>query len=325
MKKDEPEMKTSSLKIERERMGPSGIEGYLIIVDKLRGDKRTDEEQLRDKEEREFEIECAVGKNISISDEIQCSIPEGFGESFLLMPKEEEEAFIKTYQGEYHIRKNTNDEISLISLVCHARSWQEAFNKFFSGITPFLDFFAYRAGVPIVIQKIFCKDRKNNLSVVSYRTPYPNVILEPHAGQFREEFFALYSLYREAKNSFSNYYRFLCYYKIMEGIFGYLRPMLMSKAHKQEIKIVTHKELVPAHPELVGKPIKTLYDNELTHEYRNTVAHFILKRGALLNLSDYYEAVKFADIILLSELCAREVLKTQHDYHIQFEKGGGNY
>lgn len=332
MNKDEPEMKKSSLKIERERIGPSGIEEYLVAVDKLRGDKRTDEEQLRDKEEREFEIKCALGKNFLISDEIQCSIPEGYGESYLLMPKDEEESIIHTHQGKYHVLKNTNNEISLISLACSAHSWQEAFNKFFLGITPFLDFLSYQADIPIVIQKIYCRDKKNNLSVVSYRAPYPKVILKPHAKELREEFFPLYSLYREAKNSFSNYYRFLCYYKIIEGIFRYMRPSLMSKARKQGIKIVTRKELVPSHPELVffqkkyvGKPIKTLFDNKFTPEYRNTVVHFTLKSSAILNPSGYYSIVKFADIILLSDLCAREVLKTQHDYHIQFEKGGGKY
>lgn len=123
MNKDEPEMKKSSLKIERERIVPPGIEEYLISVDKLRGDKRTDEEQLRDKEEREFEIKCALGKNFLISDEIQCSIPEGYGESYLLMPKDEEESIIHTHQGKYHVLKNTNNEISLISLACSAYSW----------------------------------------------------------------------------------------------------------------------------------------------------------------------------------------------------------
>lgn len=330
MAKNRNAVRTSSLKIKPEKLAPPGVEGYLICLEKLRGDDRTDKEQLRDKDEREFEVKCALGKYFAVPEEIQCSIPNGYGESYLLMPKEEKESVLKTAQGEYHLFKNLNNEISMIAFNCRAHSWQESFDKFYLGIAPFLDHLAYLADIPIVVQKIYCRDKKNNLSVASYATPYPEVKLEPHSGEMREEFLPFYALFREAKNSFSSYYRFLCYYKIMEGIFGYLRPKLMLEARRQNIKIVTQKELVPSHRELdyfqkqyVGMQIKTLFDNELTQEYRNTVAHFVVKNSPILNPSNFYMTVKFADIILLSELCARETLRIQLDYHIQFYKGGG--
>ena len=180
MDKEKHTLRTAHIKIERDRIGPPGVYSYLFTLDKLQGDKRTDEEKLRDKEEREFEVKCALGKNFTISEEIQASLPEGYGESYLLIPQEEDESIVSTPQGEYHFKKNANNEISIISLVCRSRSWQNAFGTFFSGITPFLDILSYQSNIPIVIQKVFCRDKKNSLSVVSYITPYAKTLIKPH-------------------------------------------------------------------------------------------------------------------------------------------------
>ncbi len=327
MKKDERILNSSKFQIDRDRLAPAGIEGYLVLLDKSNGDKRTDEERMRDQSAREFEVKCALRKSFTFPEEIQCSIPEGYGDSYLLMPQEEDEAHVKTPYGEYNFSKNEKNEISMISLICPACSWQESLDKFFSGITPILDLLSYSANTPVIIEKVYCRDNKNDLSVVNYRTPYSGALVNAHAGKINVNMLPLYSLYREAKNSFSNYYKFLCYYKIIEGVFHKLRPLLMIEARKQNIKIVPRKELVPSHPELnyfqrsyVGMPIKVLFDKEFTPEYRNAVAHFYLDNGTLLNPSDYYSTVKFKDIILLSELCAREVINIQSDYYVQFSQ-----
>jgi len=318
--------------IKREKLGLAGTENYMLILDVLQSDTRSNEERIKDSSKREFEVRCSLARNIVFNETIECSIPEDRGDSFIHFPSNMKTAEISTSLGVYYLSKNAANEISTITLTCFAHSWEEAFDTFLSGITPFLDHLSYQANSPISIDKISCRDKKNDLSIINFRTPYANVTVNPYEMGLRIELFPIYSLYREAKNSTSNYYKFLCYYKILEGIYNHLRPSLMKKARLQQIVISTHKEIVPSHPDLrdfykiyIGEPIKELFDILLTPEYRHAVSHFRLYDGTLLNPSDYYWSRKFSDVILVSELCAHEVIKNQENYYKQFYQAGGVY
>jgi len=70
-------------------------------------------------------------------------------------------------------------------------------------------------------------------------------------------------MYREAKNASSDFYRFLCYYKILEGLLGPMRADVYKRAATKGLEIRAPKQLVPAGSELpgalrsyAGKPIK---------------------------------------------------------------------
>ena len=325
-------MDDKKFQLDRDKLAPAGIEGYLVFVDVFREEKRSDDERLTDTRLREFDVLCSLAKSIRFNEEIKASISEKDGESFFVLPKDTENMKVSTGSEEYLFLKNEDNEIGRISLTCMAGSWREAVNRFFTGIAPFLDFLSYRANIPVTYEAAYCRDKQNHISIISYRTPYPNVRINSHAKDINLELLPVYSLYREAKNSLSSYYRFLCYYKIMEGIYRHLRPRLIKRAKQSKIQISMQKELVPAHPELyfyqnsfVGKSIKSLFDNEFTSEYRDVVAHFFLDKGVLLNPSHYNTSNKFIDIILVSELCARELIKNQEDYLLQYYQAGGIY
>jgi hypothetical protein len=104
----------------------------------------------------------------------------------------------------------------------------------------------------------------------------------------------------------------------------------MQKARTGGIQIATRKERVPADQELarfkpayVGRSIPELFETELTTGYRDAVAHFGLDDGTLLYTSDYSWASKFGEIVLVTEISAREVIGCQEDYYRQFLAGGG--
>ena len=320
----------NKIQLEHDRFGCPGIDNYIIIEDVLKDDKRRDEDRFKDDSLREFEVIGSLARFLPFTEDIKCSVAEGEGTSYFLMTEGSEKAKVSTPFGNYHLQPNGRGELATIRHVSSFSTWQAAIGNFISGISPFLDRLSFVANVPVVFERVHCRDRKNDLHIVSYKTPYSPITINPHEGQIQKPLLAVYALYREAKNSSSNYYKFLCYYKILEGIFRELRPNLMSKAHEQHISITTRKEVVPRHDELVrfnsqyiGRSIPEFFDKELTHKYRDAVAHFSLKDGRFLFTSDYNWASMFAQIVLVVEICTREVIKTQELYYEEFLAGGG--
>jgi hypothetical protein len=131
-------------------------------------------------------------------------------------------------------------------------------------------------------------------------------------------------------NAVSNFYRFLCYYKILEGIYNEIRPQLFRIARAQGISIVTQRDIVPNDAELqrflpdhIGKRIHDLYNGEFQMQYRNSVAHFALTDGKVANPSSHRESTRFAQIVYLAQVCARQLIRNQEDYFAQFFRSGG--
>jgi hypothetical protein len=180
------------------------------------------------------------------------------------------------------------------------------------------------------VDKLQCLDLKEGRLALNFQSPYEDVIIDSPAGGIRKEIAPLLALYREGKTNRSNIYRLLCYYKILEGVIGRLRPRLKKAAQEQGIDIPMKKEVVPEHPELrrfdasvIGRPIGELYDKDLQHEYRNAAAHFLLTDGEPLNPSDYAHASQFANIVLLAELCVHIVMDNYQSYlDTYYERGG---
>ncbi len=142
---------------------------------------------------------------------------------------------------------------------------------------------------------------------------------------FPVELLPVYALYREAKNATSHFYRFLCYYKILEGIYSTLRAPLFETARKRGISILAEKEVIPEHRELrmfqpavIGRPIKDYVDRDL-QEVRNSVAHYILDSGTFMSPSDPDAIAQVANVILPAELCCRVVIGNHEKYLQQLE------
>lgn len=124
-------------------------------------------------------------------------------------------------------------------------------------------------------------------------------------------------MYREAKNSHSDFYKFLCYQKIMDGLLGFLRSAVNQRARKLSIELQQRRDLVPDDPEIastylshVGTPIKKFFDEVMTPQFRNAIAHFITKDGSILNLSAPATMLKHAEIMYVAELCVRELIES---------------
>jgi hypothetical protein len=319
-----PSYGTFKTSVDRNKLAPAGISGDLVIV--ARAKEQNDEPLLNDSSQRPFSVWCTFSRGHQFPADFSFDGPKT-GESFFKFADNVVDAKIFAGGLWFSLHANMKNEIAGASSELTGTSAREVRSRFLAALSPALDHWSYLGNTPLVIRTVTCEDRKNAISTVSFTTPYADLTLNPGTGELRAELLPIYGLYREAKNASSPFYRFLCYFKILEAVYGHLRPAVFALARKEAIPLVRQKEEVPDHPELrlfwssyIGRPIKSLMDKELEPEYRNAAAHFLSEDGRPLNPSDSEAVTKFSNMLLIGELCARVVIDQQADYYRQIDE-----
>ena len=300
------------IEIPTEKLGPSGIPCQLFVLAQFPNDARKDEDRLRDQSQRTFKIVATLAKAPSTNERIKGNITRDDGTSYIMAPSGIDKIQISGSGGSFLMMKNQAGELSFVEYECFADSIFVARCLFQRAVLPILDHWSYINNCPIMIDKISFNDPKNGCEIVDIIGPYHKVEIARNVTILHEKMRPVYSLYREAKNSFSNFYQFLCYYKILEGLLNGLRTDYVKAAKAAGIDIKMSRLLVPNHPELqdhlrehVGKSLKMFFDNVLTPEFRNAVAHFATTDYDVLDMSDPLHLAKYAGMIHISEMCAR--------------------
>ena len=311
------------------KFAPSGISGDLIFVPHfdrhpISAPVRDDRQVFSDNTERDFVVSCMFSTDMGFSRGIDGVVDPQAGASFFRAPTGMSGFKIHTPLGIFDLFVNSEGDFSGATLICRAHSLQEAKRLFLEGLVPTLDHFAYLGNTPFIIARTLVTDEKYKASSFGYTAPYKATELNPGSMSIHVEMMPIYALYREAKNALSPFYRFLCYYKILEGIYRHLRPAVFKKAVSIGKELSTTKELIPDdeelnkdHPKLIGRSIKDFFDNELTVDFRDAVAHYFLDNGTLMNVSDPTTTEKFLNILWPIELCCRTVIAQQEHYYDQ--------
>lgn len=299
-----------------DKLGPPGVKGELHVLAMIENETRTDTERLQDNTTRSFKIAAQLAKAPQPTGNIQGDFRPNDGSSYLQIPPDYVMSRVRCPDGLFEIKKNERGEQSLIEFECEANSPAQAKAKFMRAVLPFIDYQAFIANCPIFITTIRVEDVANLRTSINYTAPYRTVIVNPHVKLLPPELKPVYALYRDAKNSHSSFYTFLCYHKILEGLLGSMRANLRTRAAKKKIELTPRRELVPNAEEIpqtfrgyIGKPIKAFFDKVMTPQFRNAVAHFIAKDGSVLNLSSPEEADRYHSILYISELCVRVVIQ----------------
>lgn len=304
-----------------DRLGPPGLPSVLHVVPVFKDGKLSDEERLKDTSIRKFKLRALLGKTTAKDSEISMEFSKNDGDSFVFAHDEAVVTKLYSPAGEIFLYHNIKRELSLIEFECDTETVLSAKNIFIDAVTPFLDHLSFVANIPLHIIKISCIDIKHQIQTMDYLCPHTSVKLNPHESSIYQELFPVYALYREAKNNPSSYYKFLCYYKIIEGIHKWLRPQLFLRAKAKNFAISTLKEIVPdlleaspEHAALIGKPIKQIFDTRFRSEFRDQTAHFLLQEGQPLNVSDFRIGSKYSSEIVLIEACTKVVINTHEAY-----------
>jgi len=306
---------TPSTPIPVEAFGTPGVRSVLHVVPQFEDGRGTQGEVFRDASERQFVISARLSKGPSIPGDIKGDFTEKDGESYLTAP---DAGLLKVDAelGSFEVRKNDVGELSFIQLHCTAPNENRARTRFINSVYPVLDHLSYVHNAALFVTMIRVVDAAHQSTHIECASPYRRQdIKQPIRVRF-DEMKPVYSMYREAKNSDSDFYRFLCYYKIMEGLLGKMRAAAFTRARDAGTILTIGRDLVPDDrdlaPELkpyVGKSIKTFFDNLLTGKFRNAMAHFQTDAG-ILHVSSSAELQAYADIAFASDLCVRVLIAT---------------
>lgn len=309
------------------KLGYPGSESDLLFLPKFEKDPRTDHDRLYDKRNRKFEIKAVLNKSSVLLHDINFYFDRKEGSSFISVDPKLSYVKIDYKDGSYKLFKNDANELSTIEFECICTSTDQALSIFYEAIMPLLDHLSYSFNVPIFVEKILGNDIINDTVFGMLKVPYPQKVLHQYENRLPNEMKPIFALYREAKNSGSNYYKFLCYYKILEGIYKHVRPQIFKIARKNSTTISTRKELVPEHEEIIeshkkyiGKSIHTVYKNYLRQEFRNAIAHFLSDDEEPFIVSDYRTNIKISSNITFIEICCRAVISNQLFYSKQLQK-----
>jgi hypothetical protein len=315
-------MNTSELRtaIPSDKLGPAGVNGELVVIAIMEDDPRRDEDRLYDKTARSFNVSARLGKTALVADIIKGDFGPEDGESYVILPPDAIACRIRWGGYMMEFKKNSRGEQSLIEFETTASSIKEAKEVFLRFALPLIDHLSYTLNCPIFIQTVRIMDINNQVQSIDYVSPYLNAPALDPVREIPMELAPVFAMYREAKNSHSNFYKFLCYHKMLDGLLGTLRASINTRARKLKVDLVRKREVVPDHPEIaatyrmhIGKPIKSFYDEVLTPKFRNAIAHFTTKDGSILNLSDPSTVAKHSEIMYVSELCVRTMIQSHLD------------
>lgn len=298
-----------------DKLGPAGVRGDLVVLAIMENESRRDEDRLHDNTPRPFRVFARLGKTALVADSIKGDFGPEDGESYLMLPDDAVAGRVRFHGGMMEFKKNAKGEKSLVEFECTATSLSEAKHKFLDFALPFLDHQAYLSNCPIFVQSIRIDDVNNHAQSIDYVSPYRSTSIDRHIIEVPTDLAPVFAMYREAKNSHSDFYKFLCYQKIMDGLLGSLRTGINQRARKLKIELQQQRDLVPDSPDIapdyrryIGTPIKKFFDDILTPQFRHAIAHFIMKDGSILNLSAPETMLRHAEIMYVSELCVRELI-----------------
>lgn len=305
-----------STSIPVEDLGPAGTKGELHVLAMMPSETRTDEERLNDTSSRSFKITARLAKAPLPAGNIKGDFSADDGGSYFHIPPDQAFARVRCREGMFEIKTNAAGEQAIVEFECQSTGVAKAKTLFLSAVLPYLDRQAYLANCPLFVTSIRVEDPTNLRTSMDYVSPHREVIVNPHVASLNPELAAVYALYRDAKNSHSDFYTFLCHHKILDGLLGSIRAAIRSRAAKKKVELSARRDVVPASSDIapqyqqwIGKPIKKFFDDVMTPQFRNAVAHFITKDGAVLNLSAPQQIDRYASILYVSELCVRVVVE----------------
>jgi hypothetical protein len=115
---------------------------------------------------------------------------------------------------------NPEGRLGKLSVVVPGQSFATAENIAFSQVSPFLSVLAFELDVPVRLAQLDVTQMSTQNVSMNYICPFPDMVptgIEQNNVPYIQ---SLFSLYREAINSNSPNYQFLCWYKMIEGING---------------------------------------------------------------------------------------------------------
>ena len=305
----------TSMEIPIEKLGFPGSLTELHIVPQFPDVTRSDQDILTDNSEREFKAAALLSKAPNPVTAMNFQFTEADGDSYFLFAPPR--MAVDTQWGRVIIGKNANSEASMAQMTCWARSANEALERLQLACAAFLDHWAYEATAPVYLTRLRARELTSKSEMVRFPVPFRSTPINPSATEIPTPLRPILALYREGLGSASPIYKFLCFYKILEGYLTRLKPNLAKLFRAAGLsypapsdRVPDHRGLDPSFRAYIGQSIAKFRDDLLTPDFRDAVAHFEKDGLSPLVMSNPSEIVRFSNTALAVELCARTVIES---------------
>lgn len=306
---------TSAITLPLSDLGPPGSIMRLQVVPLFQGDTRTSDSRVYDKTLRKFTIACRISRHHEAPRNINFDFSATSGDSYFSVPDSVTRVSVKALNGEFFFDKNENGRLSSVTFECLATSIEDARLGFQKVVVPALDHLAYVGNSPLHVVQISINDETNQVKSTEILRPYPDVGFDKGVMRVTGTMSPVYAMYREAKNAASPFYRFFCFYKILEGLLKPLRAKVYEQAKELRIELPPLQAKVPSLEEMdaeqsayIGKSINRFFEEYLTRRFRNAMAHFVSDEGAVLHVSELEDIERYNSLARTSDACCREVI-----------------
>ncbi len=240
----------------------------------------------------------------------------------------------------FHGYPNNFGRLGRIECEVHASSFADAKQKTFRAVASSLSSWSAQLDIPVEIGRTYITELATTTTQVDWTVPYPDVPLALRSeGELEQEFRGYASLYREAMNSNSPVHRFLCFFKVIEGIRA--RRKRVDRAARAQGQPVPARppENTPGQredfspwlsrifhirrkwdemalssiflPEISDKDFDWIYDHKL-NPLRVDVAHGLFEKGELkLSADELLHTNRVEQWLPITKCIARRMLKNE--------------
>ena len=238
-----------------------------------------------------------------------------------------------------YLAKLTSDPFFAVSRASAETVARTSMQSLLSNLSAQLD-------IPLIIELVEVTEIATKSHGISFTAPFPATPMAVRgAGTMKDpEFEHAMALYREALNTNTEIYRFLCFYKIIET--SRKRRERLGRKHKATLKPIREGEQIPPRtkvemerwmkalfhvnrdwddavleqifiPEVLGKKINNIFDNQL-RPIRDKIAHGILDSGAFLLLDKVDDRQLVSKWLPFLRCAARRVMKNDFEDYLNF-------
>lgn len=215
---------------------------------------------------------------------------------------------------------NSKNQLEVIIFRLTDSKPKNAFIYCYNNVSQLLSFWALATGSGFSILRVYIVDIRHNAKwIIEPQWARPGNFFLPSEINISPKHAAMLSLYREARNSQSPFYKFLCCYKILEvwykkgDIFATADRLVREKnlPFRRPRKKITQQMLIMSlvfnsHPEFKGMSFVRFFKS--INPWRTKIAHVLTDVGEFINFDKYESQIEFGPIANLTDLVARQVL-----------------
>ena len=227
--------------------------------------------------------------------------------------------------------RNEKGRLSNIKCAVLAKSKEEAVAYAYNSLSHLFSLITFLDGAPLSIWAISVGDEKYKLGFEAKpQNAIPSEFVFPMGMIFGKRFRSILSLYREGRVSISPFYRFFCFYKILEGVFerrvlleegdSYLKihaknhPELKRPKRKITAELLTLAMVKPQYvSELKDKTFAQFWEWIRT-KHRHLIAHTFPKEyteSEWLDLDNFNLYVEFTSVGNITDLVVRQIIEDE--------------